>query len=95
VGEEQELLESAAVAIGEIAGVLEKLRTTYPNDSVIQKCVEVQQQLTWYLSDAREKLNRRELKEQDAAALALIISRGLNRMISIVEAQKNIAPGSK
>jgi hypothetical protein len=82
---EQELFESAADAIAEMAGVLASLKRDHPEDAVVERCINVQEQLTWYLGDARGKLDRNEFTEEDATALALIVERGMNKMIRIVE----------
>ena len=85
---EQELFEYAAGALAEIAAVLGLLKKHHPEEPVIERCIEVEKQLRWYVTDAKEKLRRNELTEKDATALAMIVERGMNRMIDIVETEE-------
>lgn len=83
---EQELFERALEAIADIAAVLANLKRDHPQNALIDSCIEVQEQLDWYANDAREKLRQNQFTENDATALALIVERGMDRMIRIVEA---------
>jgi hypothetical protein len=73
--------------------VLETLKKNQPENPVIGHCIEVQGQLTWYLNKAKERLNRNDFTAQDATALAMIVDRGMHKMIRIVEGDESASGG--
>ena len=91
-----ELLDRIAAEMRDVRGRLERLRSSHPESAALTKALNLQEELSHQISDAKDKLGKHGHMDAEAEALAKSIQKGMEQMIAIIssdEESRSIQPG--